>query len=204
MSRVEQWVEVTIPIKEIVARLGWWLLVVAILVFGPTILLAGQPVWISWPWSAGMLQDVAVGVVLLLLAYVVSVPLHEGLHALGMLATGAQSSDIKFGARLLHGVVYVHCGVPMPLSAYRIVLLLPVVVTGVAPAVWGIVTGNGWVATYAYLMIVSAIGDLEMYWRLRGWPGGALVRDHPTLLGCEIRLDAGAFPDEPSTDRDAS
>ncbi len=204
MSAVDEWLEITIPIKEIVSRLGWWLLAVAVGVFGPTVVFAGASLSVPWPWSAGMLHEAAIGVALLLLAYLVSVPIHEGLHALGMLMTGVHASDITFGARLLHGVVYVHCRAAMRLSAYRVVLLIPVVVTGLGPAIWGILTGNGWVATYAYLMIVSAIGDLEMYWRLRGWPGRTLVRDHPSLLGCEIKLDRDSMPDALRPERDAS
>jgi hypothetical protein len=192
MSHPDQWQEVTIPIREIVSRLGWWLLGVALSVFGPAIWVSGLPEWSPRSWSAGTLHEVAVGVALLLAAYLLSVPVHEGLHALGMLLTGARRSDIRFGARILQGVVYVHCSAPMKLSAYRIVLVLPVIVTGFLPAVWGIVSGKGWVMIYAYLMIVSSIGDLEMLWRLRGRPGSLLVRDHPSLLGCEIRFDASA------------
>lgn len=186
------WREVTIPIREIVSRLGWWLLVTAVLIYGLMGVLWGPPNLPGWPPPARWLGDLAQGAGLLLVAYVLSVPLHEGLHALGMILTGSRKSDISFGARLFHGIVYVHCGAPMKLSAYRMVLILPVAATGIAPAVWGLAVGSGWIATYAYLMIVSAIGDLEMFWRLRHWPGTVLIRDHPSLLGCELReLPAG-------------
>ena len=197
MSGREDWREVTIPVQEIVSRLGWWLLAVAFVVFVPAFWVAGLPDWSPWPWSAGALHEVAVGVALLLAAYLLSVPVHEGLHALGMLMTGCRPSDIRFGARILQGIVYVHCSTAMKLSAYRVVLILPVIVTGLLPAVWGIAVGNGWITTYAYLMIVSAIGDLEMAWRLRGWDGDSIVRDHPSLLGCEIRV-ASEGPGDPA------
>ncbi|MDX1429240.1 MAG: DUF3267 domain-containing protein, partial [Rhodothermales bacterium] len=119
---------------------------------------------------------------------VLSVPIHEGLHALGMIATGTPASSISFGAKLREGVVYIHCATPMSLTAYRFTLLLPLVVTGVVPAIVGIVIGSGWVTVYAALMIVSAIGDMEMVYRLRELPGTTLVRDHPHELGCEIQL----------------
>ncbi len=178
--------EVTIPIEEIVSRLGRWLVVVAALVFGPLVVFRGLPEMPPWPLSSVWLGDAARWVAILLGAYVLSVPVHEGLHAVGMVATGSRWSDISFGARLRHGIVYVHCSEPMSVAAYRIVLLLPVVVTGFIPAVVAWFTGNGSVAAYAYLMTVSAIGDFEMFWRLRALGRDLLVRDHPSLLGCEI------------------
>jgi hypothetical protein len=191
MPDPEGWVEVTIPLRELVSRLVWWLVAVAALVYIPSLILSGFPALPTWPWPAGWLHDVAVGAGILLLAYLISVPIHEGLHVAGMMITGTRWSEITFGARILQGVVYVHCGTPMELSAYRTVLLLPVAVTGVAPAIFGIISGNMWVTTYAYLMIVSAIGDLEIFWRLRSWPGDTVVRDHPSQLGCQIREDGG-------------
>ncbi len=188
MSDRDAWQEVTIPIREIVLRLGWWLVIVALVLCLPMVLLWGVPDLPAWPWPAVWLGEIARGGALLLLAYVVSVPIHEGLHALGMLVTGTPRSEITFGARILHGVVYVHCGAEMKLTAYRLVLILPVLVTGLLPAVWGLAGGSWWIVAYAYLMIVSAAGDLEMYWRLRKFPGDALTRDHPDLLGCEVLL----------------
>ncbi|MDX1740073.1 MAG: DUF3267 domain-containing protein, partial [Rhodothermales bacterium] len=188
MPDLEEWVEVTIPIREIVGRLGWWLFAAALLLYGTAFLVWGPPQLPAWPWTAEWLHEVGVSVGLLVVAYVVSVPVHEGLHAVGMMLTGTRLSEITFGARILQGIVYVHCAAPMPLSAYRTVLLLPVIVTGFLPAVVGIAVGNHWVTTYAYLMIVSAIGDLEMFRRLRPWPRDVIVRDHPSELGCEVRV----------------
>ncbi len=186
-SEGEGWRELTIPIPELVGRIPAWLIASAVIVAGPFWLVHGLPDFLKWP-SATALGGLSVRIALLLLAYVISVPIHEGFHALGMVATGSRWSDITFGSKLRQGIVYVHCAAPMALSAYRITLLLPVVFTGFVPAVWGLATGNGWIVAYAYLMVISAIGDLEMMRVLRPFAGSALVRDHPSLLGCEIKI----------------
>ncbi len=187
-----EWREVTIPIPEIVRRIGWWLAGCGLLVGLPYVLLHGWPSAVVGPFTFESLGRVSLGLVIVLVAYVLSVPIHEGLHAAGMLATGTPRSAISFGVRLRQGIVYIHCSQAMPLSAYRFSLLLPVVVTGLAPAVWGLATGGGWIVLYAYLMIVSAVGDLETIWRLRRLESSTVVRDHPSKLGCEVQVSSSA------------
>ncbi len=188
MTQESEWREVTIPIPELVRRIGWWLAGCGVLVGLPYVVLYGWPEALTGPFTFEGLGRVSFGLVMVMVAYIVSVPIHEGLHAAGMLLTGTPRSAISFGARLRQGVVYIHCSHAMPLSAYRFSLLLPVIVTGLAPAVWGLATGDGWIVLYAYLMIVSAIGDLEMVWLLRKMDSSTVVRDHPSKLGCEVQM----------------
>lgn len=183
-----RWHEVTIPVSELVSRLGRWIIgtvLIVALTFGAV---NGWTSMILPPLSADFLSEVALGVLILIGVYTLSVPVHEGLHALGMIVTGTPGSSITFGAKWRQGVVYIHCDRPMSLRAYRFTLLLPVVVTGFLPSVVAVAVGSHWIAVYSVLMIVSAVGDMEMVWRLRDLPGDLLVRDHPDELGCEIQL----------------
>ena len=184
----DNWTEVTIPIMELVGRLGHWFLVTLLLFVLPFAVVNGWSALVPPPLSAAFLGDVALGVAVLVGIYVLSVPIHEGLHAVGMILTGTPITAITFGAKLKQGVVYIHCSRPMPLTAYRFALLLPVLFTALLPGAVGVVVGSVWVVLYAALMFISAIGDLEMVWRLRHLPPATLVRDHPDLLGCEVRL----------------
>lgn len=183
-----KWHPVTISVGELVSRLGRWIIGTMLIVAVPFGVFNGWTTLVPPPLGADFLGDVALGVLILIGVYTLSVPVHEGLHALGMVATGTPTSSITFGAKWRQGIVYIHCDRPMSLRAYRFTLLLPVVVTGFLPAVAGIAIGSHWIAVYAALMIVSAVGDMEMVWRLRDLPGETLVRDHPDELGCEIQL----------------
>lgn len=194
----DTWAAVTIPITELVRPLGRWFLITVLLFVLPFGVVNGWSALVPPPLSAAFLGDVAVGVAVLVGIYVLSVPIHEGLHAVGMILTGTPRAAITFGAKLRQGVVYIHCSRPMPLTAYRFSLLLPVLLTALLPGAVGVVAGSVWVVLYAALMFISAVGDLEMVWRLRHLPRETLVRDHPKLLGCEVRLagDGGGLESE--------
>ncbi|MBT8399572.1 MAG: DUF3267 domain-containing protein [Rhodothermia bacterium] len=183
-----RWHEVTIPVRELVGRVGRWIIGTIVIVALPFGVVNGWTSLIPPPLGAVFLGDVAIGVLILIGVYTLSIPVHEGLHALGMIVTGTPASAISFGAKLRQGIVYIHCDRPMSLRSYRFTLLLPVAVTGVLPAVVSVAVGSQWIAVYSALMIVSAVGDMEMVWRLRRLPGETLVRDHPDELGCEIQL----------------
>lgn len=186
------WHEVTISVSELVSRLGRWIIGTVVIVAVPFGAVNGWASLVPPPLDADFLGDVALGVLILIGVYTLSVPIHEGLHALGMVATGTPTSSISFGAKWRQGIVYIHCDRPMSLGAYRFTLLLPVVVTGLLPAVVAVVIGLHWIAVYSALMIVSAVGDMEMVWRLRDLPAETMVRDHPDELGCEIQLVRGS------------
>lgn len=192
------WHEVTIPVRELVGRLGPWIIGTMLVVAVPFAVVNGWGSLVPPPLGADFLGDVALGVLILIGVYTLSVPVHEGLHALGMIATGTPTSSITFGAKLRQGIVYIHCDRPMSLRAYRFTLLLPVVVTGLFPAVAAVALGSHWIAIYSALMIVSAVGDMEMVLRLRGVPSETPVRDHPDKLGCEIQLVRDAERSEES------
>jgi hypothetical protein len=75
---------------------------------------------------------VAVGMAVLLLA-------HEGLHAVGWVIFGRLSwQDVSFGLDRKTLSPYTHVNAPMPAAAYRGGALLPGVVTGLLPAMVGI------------------------------------------------------------------
>ncbi len=183
-----RWKEVTISVRELVGRIGLWIVGTMLVVALPFGIVNGWTSLIPPPLGVDFLGDVSLGVLILIGVYTLSIPVHEGLHALGMIATGTPTSAITFGAKLRQGVVYIHCSRPMSLSAYRFTLLLPVALTGVLPAAVAVAIGSHWIAIYSALMIVSAVGDLEMVYRLRGLPSETMVRDHPDELGCEIQL----------------
>ncbi len=141
------------------------------LLWGGGSLLAGLPIIFN-PWF-------------IVPAFLVSIVVHEALHALGWVLFGRQPwSAMKFG---LHQMTpYAHCELPMRATGYRIGAIFPALILGGIPALLGTVLNNGALAIWGSLMVFVAGGDLAILWILRSVPGSTLVRDHPSRAGCEI------------------
>jgi hypothetical protein len=127
------------------------------------------------------------GLGLLLLGFVGGIVAHEFFHAVGWITAGRLSwSDIKFGFKVEALTPYAHSKVPMPANAYRLGILLPGIVTGLLPGVVGIALGSYSLTALGAILLGSAGGDLLALWAMRFVPGSAVVRDHPSLVGCEV------------------
>lgn len=170
-------IERTLTIDEVL-RFAWpWLIGMTVVIFVPHLFLHGVG---STSSAAAFFWQI----VLLLAAYVVSVVLHEALHVVGMLVFGRVSlRSIEWGHRLNEGVVYVHTTEPMSARAYRGVLALPGIATGVIPVFIGWVTGSMWVTAYAWLMTTSAVGDLAILRLIGDLEPATQVQDHPEKVG---------------------
>lgn len=124
---------------------------------------------------------------LLLVCLVVGIVLHELIHALTWkLAAGLSWSTIKFGIDPKTFSPYAHCMVPMPAGPYRLGAAMPGLVTGVFPALLGILIGNVGLTFFGYLFILAATGDWLVLWLIREVKPGVLVEDHPTRAGCFV------------------
>ncbi|MFW5973501.1 MAG: metalloprotease family protein [Bacteroidota bacterium] len=172
--------ERTLTIDEVMHFAGPWILAMAVATFGPYFVIHG----FAWPSSAGLFFA---RLFVFIVVYLLSVVVHELLHVVGMLMFGrVPLSSISFGHRLSEGVVYVHSNEAMTARAYRGVLLLPGVITGVLPAVWGIAVGSGWITFYGWVMMASAVGDLAVYRLMSDLPSSTRVQDHPKEVGLLI------------------
>ena len=79
---------------------------------------------------------------------------------------------------------YAHCKEPLPVYGYRIGILLPGIILGILPAVYGIVTGSFGYLFYGILFTWAASGDFIMFWWIRRLDPKSRVMDHPEKLGC--------------------
>ncbi len=182
------WRELTMTIDQVVRAGIRWLPALTAFSFLPYFILHGFPevnlpenLW-GTVWSA--LKWVALGIVV----YGLSALLHEGIHVIAMfIFARASPSSIRFGFRPRDGILYVHTDRPMSALAYRAVLLLPALVQGVLPIVYGTVAGIAWIVLYGYVMLVSAVGDLAVIQLIQRLDGDDVVRDHPTGIGCLVR-----------------
>lgn len=78
------------------------------------------------------------------------------------------------------------CDAPLPARAYRVILLVPLLLLGVLPGVAGIVAGSWLLLIWGLELIVACSGDVVGLWIIRGVPASTPVRSHPTRPGCEI------------------
>ncbi|MHA2611597.1 MAG: DUF3267 domain-containing protein [bacterium JZ-2024 1] len=134
-------------------------------------------------------MDLTVGLWPFVLALVAGFVAHELLHAVGFLAFGRiPRRAIKFGVHWSWQVImpYCTCSVPVPAYIYRIAVLLPGIVLGVLPALLGIILKEANMTFWGALMFAGAGGDFTILWLIRSVPASALVRDHPSEIGCEI------------------
>jgi hypothetical protein len=169
--------ERTLSVEEVMQFAWPWVVGMTVAIFVPQVLLHGVPVLIS-------IVSVLSGLLLLAVAYVVSVVIHEALHVVGMLAFGrVPPKSISWGHRLSEGIVYVHTSDAMSTRAYRGVLALPGLALGVLPVLVGWATGSWWITIYGWLMTTSAVGDLAVLHLIRDLPAEAPVRDHPRNVG---------------------
>jgi hypothetical protein len=121
----------------------------------------------------------------LLLIFIFGIVIHELLHGITWVVLGRKPfSAIKFGVTSL--TPYAHLKEPVEVNVYRWGTFMPGLVLGFLPAVWGMLTGNGFALLIGALFIVLASGDLLILWLIRKVPAGRLVEDHPSRAGCYV------------------
>ena len=122
------------------------------------------------------------------LTFVVGVVAHELLHGFSFVLIGKQPlANVKLlGFQRETLTPYSHCKVPVKAGAYRWAVSMPGLVLGVAPSLFGIATGNGWVILFGLFFLFAAAGDALILWLVRGVGGDELVEDHPRRAGCYV------------------
>ena len=173
--------EATVPMN--VANL------MAILMVPVVFLLLWLPYWVAWAvWPFAAFLDTSFGgVTTLILVLVVSIIVHELLHALGFwLVGGVPWRRIKFGFSWQGFAPYAHCRDPLQTTAYRISVFLPGLFLGVLPGLLGVAIQQPLLVMWATLMLLAAGGDAAVLWAVRRVPSQANVLDHPTMVGCQV------------------
>lgn len=130
--------------------------------------------------------------------FVVSVLVHEALHGLGF-RLGGGAGAVRYGFNVRSVTPYATCTVPLEVRAYRLAAALPALVLGVVPFLAALLTGVGWLAIFAFFMLITALGDAMILWMVRGAPAGTFVADHPSRAGC-VLLENSVSSAVPRTD----
>ena len=109
---------------------------------------------------------------------------HELLHGMvwALFVEGGFRS-ISFGVKLEYLTPYCHCNKPMAVWQYFIGAMMPLLVMGIIPWIWGTIRGNEMLVFFALFYTWAAGGDIQAMWMLRKFRVGDKVEDHPEELG---------------------
>jgi hypothetical protein len=141
-------------------------------------------------WSRFWNNAFSLDFIALLLIFIAAVILHEAIHAVGWKVFGGLAwSDLTFGIDRKTLSPYCHARAPMRAQAYRIGAALPGILTGIVPALVGIVFADAALTLLSAVMVSAAVGDALVLWVIRDVPPQAWVLDHPKNAGCYVKLD---------------
>lgn len=127
-------------------------------------------------------------------SFLVLLPVHEALHALGWICfAGVSWRDIHFGVMWRALMPYCHCMVPIPIRAYRRMASLPLFVTGLFTFTALLIYPTDWFGLFTGLTVGSCIGDVWLIVRLRPFRGAFLVQDSPSEIGCDVYSEVGSL-----------
>lgn len=176
----EAWEDRTLSIDEVMRRLGRLLLPITVACLGPYLAI--------WGWPEGTGSEWITATLMMLAVYLVAVVVHEALHVLPMFAAGLRPADLRFGIRWSEGVVFVHGTRPVSARHYRVILATPGLLLGLLPLITGWVTGSPFLTVFAWLMVISAIGDWAVLRLIGDLEPERLVQDHPRKVGCLVEV----------------
>lgn len=105
--------------------------------------------------------------------------MHEGVHGLAFIISGAPPTSIKFGAIPKKMMLYCTTCKPITAKQYQISLLSPLIILGIIPYVVSVVIlGVEYVLLFA-LLISGASGDIVMFLELSKYKDAKMILDHP-------------------------
>lgn len=124
---------------------------------------------------------------LLLLCLIVLLPVHEALHAIGLRLFGRLPwSDIKIGFMWRALLPYCHCKVPIPITVYRRMILLPLWGTGGASLLALLLFPSDALGLFLGVAVGACAGDLWIVARLRRFGTDVSIEDSPSEIGCDV------------------
>jgi Putative zincin peptidase len=117
----------------------------------------------------------------------VGIAVHEFIHGI-VAAIYAKNGfrSVKLGVKWKILTPYCHCKEALKLKHYILVAIMPCVVLGIIPLVFGLVIGNIWLFFFGFALIICAGRDLyvaKCLWK-EDWE--SWVVDDPNELGCHL------------------
>ncbi|HZG79368.1 MAG TPA: DUF3267 domain-containing protein [Brevibacillus sp.] len=115
---------------------------------------------------------------------VVGIVIHEILHGLGFYLSGKVAwSDIRFGVVWTKMIFYACCLRPLPISNYRLAVLLPGLLLGIIPYCVALYAQSLFWYSWSIIMILGAFGDGYILWTLRKFGKETRIADDTDAIG---------------------
>ena len=159
----------------------------SLFLFIPLALLSWIPYFLIWGKSffkPEYAKPFLFGLNICTVAFLVSIVLHELIHGFcwSLFARNGWKS-IHFGVVWKYLLPYCHCREPLTAKQYRIGLLMPTILLGVFPVIYGLITGSFYAIFYGSLMLLAGGGDLLVFLMMRHLDNETCVKDHPSKIG---------------------
>jgi hypothetical protein len=130
------------------------------------------------------------------LFFLIGIIIHEAIHGVTWMVAGRKSlKTIRFGINIRALTPYAHCNEPLAIRVYRLGTLMPGLLLGIVPYLFGLLSGNGGIMLFGLLFTVAAGGDALVLWIIRKEKPERLVLDHPTRVGCLIAEESKSRKD---------
>lgn len=163
----------------------------------PILLVFGLPYFLLWheklsfnnmvvfmdAWSEWFLLSP----LLIIIVMGTGILLHELIHGITwsfFCKEGYRS--IRYGVMWEFLTPYCHCKEPLALRPYLLGAVMPAVLLGFVPSIYGIISGSMLWLLFGLTFTLAAGGDFIMIWMLRKESKESLVQDHPTKIGCIV------------------
>jgi hypothetical protein len=168
------------------------------LTFVVPILLIYIPAYIlAWPDQFSLLQLkntlylyktwIFIGPVILIAVFILGAIIHELLHGLTWALFCKEGvKSIEYGIYWSLLTPYCHCREILSKSAYILGGIMPGLIMGFFPALWGLIIGNLLVFLFGLFFSMAASGDLLVLSMLLRHKKGDYVQDHPEKIGCYV------------------
>ena len=123
----------------------------------------------------------------LMIAFFISLIVHEGIHALFFaLAAEHHFTHIEFGIIWKSLNPYCYCGEVVSKGQYLVAVLMPGIILGGAVGILALVIGSATWLSFSLLSFLGAGGDFLVAWKLFRFPSkqkDVKTLDHPELPG---------------------
>ncbi len=120
----------------------------------------------------------------------IGILVHEFIHGLTWAVSAKIGiANIKFGFQLKSLTPYAHSKLPMKTNAYRIGAAMPILLMGVLPYLFALISNSSYAIGFGLFFSFVASGDIMILWLIRKLPGYQLIQDHPSKGGV-ILLDS--------------
>ena len=161
----------------------------AFLLFFLAAVLFGVPFALIWSASDLVLgfKNFFSNFLLLVPSLIGGMLIHELIHAVAFSTlSGLGFSSIQFGINWRQLAPYIHVRKALLVKHYRLGIMLPMILTGILPALLSLIIGNGWLMCFSIIFIAGGAGDVLAWTALRRFSANHFVLDHPDHLGFTI------------------